>query len=109
MASGTYIYMGLSMLIVIPVLMGFIGNTFEETITQQEEQTITNPLQDLQAEQDVGFFQGIWQGFKDLVTPDPTSWLGSVVRGYSIFPVWINLFITVLPLILLIRGVISTN
>lgn len=109
MASGSYIFMGLGMLIIIPVLMGFVGATFGEEITQQEEQEINNPLEDLAEDEETGFFQGLWNGFKELITPSPTSWIGNVITGYSIFPFWINLFITVMPLILLLRGIFATN
>ena len=107
MSSGSYIFMGLTMLLLIPVFMSYVGGTFGETITGTEEQNFTNPTQgEITADEGAGFFEGLWIGLKDFLTP---NWLTNAFIGYSILPWWINIFLTVIPLALLIRGIIATN
>lgn len=103
MGSGQLIFWGIGMLVLIPVIMGFMGETFGSDITLKEEQNIPqDTYNNIQLEQNQSWFQ-------DLVTPDPTSWISNVINGYSLFPWWFNLFITLMPIILLVRGVISTS
>lgn len=103
MGSGQLIYWGLGMLILVPVIMGFLGDTFNQDIDVRENQNIPQETYDrINIEQNQTWIESVF-------TPDPTGWISNVINGYSLFPWWINIFITLIPLILLIRGIVSTS
>lgn len=123
MAYDKSLMWGVLMLVMIPVIMGFIGSTFDETIT-----TGTGDIQD------GGFFGGLISFFQSIADYDYSQlefsfgfgtvtfianilefllggFAGLVVNvfvGYSIFPWWFNVVIIGIPAILVIRSVIST-
>ena len=101
---------GLLMLILIPVLMGFIGNTFGETIVKDQTPTgimgsiasFTQTLANVDYAS-VPFIGGVL----DVVIGGWFSLLTNIFLGYSMFPFWFNVIIIGIPAVLVIRSVIS--
>lgn len=103
MGSGQLIFWSIGMIVLVPVLMGIMGQSFGNEFTDRENQNIPQDTYDqIQIEQNQSWIEG-------LLTPNPTSWISNVINGYSLFPWWINVFITLMPLVLLARGIISTS
>ena len=110
MSSGRLIFWGLTMLIIIPVVMGFIGSTFGEEISNRETQSLPEGTVNIGEEENTGFFSGLWKNILG-IGENIFSLIGlnNVWQGYTILPWWLNFVIIALPLIMLIRGLLSTS
>lgn len=101
--SGGYIVFGVLMLVMIPLIMSAIGNTFEQSINEKasiEGDTDSFLLSFglwLQSKSDVIIFGGFFE------------FLGFMFLGYSIFAWWINVILITIPIILIARGVASAT
>jgi hypothetical protein len=82
--SGAYITYGILMLIMIPIVMGYIGASFGEDISTTSQSGLNAP--------------GASLGF-----------IGDIIDGYSLFPIWLNVMLFLLPAALITRGVLSTS
>ena len=96
------------MLIGIPLTMGYMGATFGETIVDGNDfsQQVYDIFTVEENDTETGFIGSIVSGILD-------SFIGSILKyvflGYTIFPVWFNIIIIALPIILLTRAVVSVS
>jgi hypothetical protein len=110
MGVGSYLIYGILLLIIIPVIMGFIGSAFGEDLSKQTSYETSNP----------NFLVSVGNWFKGLGTFKIWTFefdlfngffdsLGNMFLGYSLFPWWFNSILVFVPIILIIRGVASVS
>lgn len=101
--TGAYITFGILMVIFIPLIMGFVGSAFSDTIDSQssfgdEGYTFLHSVADWMFNlSDIPIIGGFF------------SFVGNIFLGYDIFPVWVNIIIITIPALLITRGVASTS
>ena len=105
--TGAYLTYGILVLVLMPIVFSYIGQTFGETVDNQEAFNNQAPFNTgsftatlgayLQELEDVPIVGGVF-GF-----------LSNMFVGFSIVPAWVSLVIITLPTILIVRGVASTS
>lgn len=100
--SGAYIVYGTILLVIIPVVMAQIGSTFGTDFTKSDFEN-----------EDVPTLVKIAAGFSNLsdlpIIGGLFEGVANAFLGYSLLPWWINLFITTIPIVLIVRGLGSTS
>lgn len=97
----------LLILIIIPILMGFIGATYGEDINTINIES-ESPSVLISIASFINQFTSITI-FGITISNPLASFLGDIFVGYSIFPVWFNLILTVIPLLILLRVILSVS
>ena len=107
MSLGKYLFISAVWLLILPVFMAGMGAIFGEEVTQ------TNTIEDdsniytilIGFVTDIGEFSIFgFKIFEGLTTP-----IINTLVGFSLFPMWLNIILIGLPLILVIRAIASTT
>jgi uncharacterized membrane protein YhdT len=102
-STGAYLVFGILTLIMVPIVMAGIGNAFGQTIDvtnpeSSRDNTLLSKLATYSNSLSNIYLIGGFFGF-----------LSSMFNGYNLFPLWINVILFTVPVILIIRGAASTS